>query len=156
VSELVVTAHNLQDAFDEITKELEDNPAIVVKISSAYEGKWGMARLWRSWMATTAQFMAQNGVTQPLYIDSNGKAHGSRPFNKDDAHELFTMRWLGTDEKGNRLSWAKTSKDGRRKADKGERYHALVQHEDWCLNKGVALLKPRDSEYEKIKRETMS
>ena len=156
MSELVVTNHNLQDAFDLITKELEDNPAIVVKISSAYEGKWGMARLWRLWMTATAKFMSQNGVTQPLYIDSKGVAHGSRPFDENDAHELFTMRWLGTDEKGNRLSGAKTSKDGRRKADKGERYHALVQHEEWCLNKGVALPKPRGSEYEKIQNETMA
>ena len=142
MSELVVTNHNLQDAFNLITKELEDNPAIVVKISSAYEGKWGMARLWRLWMATTAKFMAQNGVTQSLYIDSKGIAHGSRPFDENDAHELFTMRWLGTDEKGNRLSWAKTSKDGRRKADKGERYHALMQHEE-CVQKRVSRYRSR-------------
>ena len=154
MSELVVTTHNLQDAFNQITKELEENPAIVVKISSAYEGKWGMSRLWRSWMATTAQFMAQNGVTQPLYIDSKGIAHGSRPFNEKDAHELFTMRWLGTDENGNRLSWAKSNKEGRRKADKGERYHAMCKHEEWCLERGIALMKPRNSEFEQIRKET--
>ena len=151
--ELVVTKHNLQEMLNEINKELEENPAIVVKVSSAYEGKWGMARLWRSWMTTTAQFMAQNGVTQPLYIDSKGIAHGKRAFNKDDAHELFTANWLGHDENGNRLSWAKTSKDGRRKADKGERYHAMCKHEEWCLERGIVLNKPRDSEFEKLKSE---
>ena len=108
-----------------------------------------MARLWRGWMATTAKFMAKNGVTMPLMINADGVTYASRPFNADDAHELFTRQHLGVDEKGVRLSWAKSGEQ--RKATKGERFDALRKHEMWASDRGITLFKPRDdSEYQQL------
>lgn len=107
-------------------------------------GKWGMARLWRKWMDITATFMAHNGAVMPLMIDKDGNPYGSRPFNANDAHELFTSQWLGLNEKGERLSWKKS--EGVNTADKGQRFVAMMKHENWCVEKGINLPKPRNSE----------
>ena len=97
--------------------------------------------------------MAANGATMPLCISANGQNYGSRPFNADDAHELFTARWLGVDADGNRLSWSKQGREGMRAATKGERFLAMQQHEDWATERGIILLNPRDSEYRQLERE---
>lgn len=143
--------HNLQLFFEEIQKELNEEKLLIVNSRAAGVGKWGMARLWRSWMDSTAKFMAGNGVKMPLMIKSDGSWYGSRPFDANDAHELFTRQWLGVDENGVRLSWAKSG--NQRKATKGERFNALRKHENWCVEKGIVLFKPRDSEYEKLEQE---
>lgn len=116
-------------------------------------GKWSMARLWRAWMQTTADFMATNGVTMPLMIDKSGKPYGKRPFNKDDAHELFTKQHLGCDSEGIRLSWAKDDHDEMRAATKGERFNAMLRHNIWCTERGISLFNPRDGEYFKLNEE---
>ena len=148
-----LTVHNMQKLMDALQDELKEAPVLIVSSQSAGTGKWGMARLWRTWMTSTAKFMAGNGVTMPQYIEPNGTFHGSRPFNSNDAHELFTSRWLPMDENGERLSWSRSGQDGRRAANKGERYIAMMRHEEWACNKGILLLKPRDSEYEKTRLE---
>lgn len=117
---------------------------------SSGTGKWGMARLWRAWMKTTADFMADNGATMPLMIDKSGKPYGSRRFNAQDAHELFTAQWLGLNEKGERMSWQK--KEGVNVADKGQRFLAMLKHEQWCIEKGINLMQPRDSEFYDLKQ----
>jgi hypothetical protein len=99
-------------------------------------------------MATTADFMAKNGVTMPLMVNSDGVTYSNRPFNADDAHELFTRQHLGVDDNGVRLSWAKSGEQ--RKATKGERFDALRKHEAWASERGIILFKPRDSEYSKL------
>lgn len=144
---------NLESFFNEIQTELEANPSLVVSTQSRDAGKWGMARLWRSWMEKTGTFMASSGVTMPMMIDKQGVIFRTRPFNGNDAHELFTEQWLGVDDKGVRLSWSKRGRDGMRPATKGERYFALNRHEIWALDKGLTLFKPRDSEYDQLKRE---
>ena len=101
-------------------------------------------------MSTTAKFMADKGATMPLMIKSNGDQYGSRRFSPEDAHELFTSQWLGLDEGGNRLSWSKSGSDKSRAATKGERFNALRKHESWCVEKGIKLFVPRDSEYNKL------
>ena len=146
-----VSTHNIQDFIKEIQAELEADKLLIVNSQPISTGKWGMARLWRSWMATTADFMASNGVTMPLMIGVSGEFHGTRSFNSDDAHELFTRNHLGVDENGVRLSWAKSG--DQRKATKGERFDALRKHENWCVEKGIILFKPRGSEYEKLEQE---
>ncbi len=151
MKEYPVSNHNLQDFINEIQSELEEYPLLIVDTQQANTGKWGMARLWRSWMATTANFMANNGVTMPLMFDANGNAYGKRPFNADDAHELFTRQHLGVDDQGNRLSWAKSG--SQRKATKGERFNALQRHEAWASERGIILFKPRGSEYDKLEQE---
>lgn len=136
---------------DEVQKELEENDLLVASLQPAKTGKWGMARLWRAWMAATADFMAKQGVKMPLMVNDKGEVYGWRAFNAQDAHELFTRQWLGVDEKGIRLSWAKSG--DHRKATKGERFNALRKHENWCIEKGIVLFKPRGSEYEQMEKQ---
>lgn len=146
-----VTKHNLHEFMNEIQSELDEYPALIVSTQQANTGKWGMARLWRAWMQSTADFMANNGVTMPLMFNRNGEPYGKRPFNAQDAHELFTRQHLGVDENGERLSWAKNG--NQRKATKGERFNALQRHEAWASERGIILFKPRGSEYDQLEKE---
>ena len=146
-----VSTHNIDVYFEELLKELEEHKLIIANTQPAGTGKWGMARLWRGWMASTAEFMAKNGVTMPLMVNADGVTYSSRPFNSGDAHELFTRQHMGVDEGGVRLSWAKSG--DQRKATKGERFNALRRHEEWASERGIILFKPRDSEYDKLKQE---
>lgn len=114
-------------------------------------GKVGMLRLWRKWMSITAEFMANGGVTMPLMYDKDGKPYGKRRFNANDAHELFTAQWLGLDHQGNRLSWVMS--EGSNVADKGQRVMAMMKHQNWCIEKGINLPKPRDSEFSELERQ---
>lgn len=151
MKEYPVNSHNIQDFMAELQKELEEYPVIIVNTQQGGTGKWGLARLWRAWMASTADFMANNGVTMPLMFDASGRPYGKREFNANDAHELFSRKHSGVDEKGNRLSWAKNG--SQRKATKGERLNALQRHEAWASERGIILFKPRGSEYEKLEQE---
>lgn len=148
-----LTSHNLDQFFNDIQSELSESQVIIVSTQDAKTGKWGMAKLWRSWMSKTAEFMADNGCTMPLMTNKDGTQYGSRKFNSDDAHELFTAQWLLLDSDGTRLSWSRNGHDGMRPATKGERFNALRKHEEWALAKGIQLFNPRDSEYEQLKRE---
>lgn len=117
----------------------------VVITESSGTGKWGMARLWYSWLGVVAKYMADNGVKMPLMISKEGKQYGRRPFNQSDAHELFTAQFLGLNEKGERLSWKKS--EGDNVADKGQRFMAMLKLQDWCMEKGINLPMPRESEF---------
>lgn len=119
----------------------------------ANTGKWGMARLWRKWMWQTAEFMASRGVTMPLMITAEGKLYGERAFGPEDAHDLFTAQWLGVDKDGQRLSWSRQGRDGMRPATKGERFIAMLKHQDWAIEKGVNLFNPKESEFHTMQRE---
>ena len=129
--------------------------ALKIEILEDSTGKWGMAKLWRSWMKVTADFMAAQGSVMPLMVGKDGKWFGSRPFNSDDAHELFTSQWLGVDKEGARLSWAKRPHDGMRPADKGERFLAMQKHQSWCVEKGINLPVPKNSEYYEMENENV-
>ena len=148
MKDIAVNNSTIQDFFEEIVKEIDEHGTVICSSQPANTGKWGMARLWRAWMSTTADFMSQNGVTMPLMINADGVSYAKRPFNADDAHELFTRQHLGVDEKGERISWAKSG--GKRKATKGERFDALRRHEMWASDRGITLFKPRGSEYQKL------
>lgn len=148
-----LSKHNINSLFEELSKELEMAPLIVVSSQNASTGKWGMARLWRAWMSSTAAWMVKNGATMPLCLNKDGSCYGNRPFNPDDAHELFTIQWLLVDSDGTRLSWAKKSHDGMRAATKGERFLAMFKHEQWSIERGIMLFKPRDSEYSRLENE---
>jgi len=106
-----------------------------------------MLRTWRKWMQETATAMCHHGCTMPLYIDSKGIPHGKRPYNADDAHEQFTSVYLGVDEEGRRKSWSMTSDDSEVQASMGDRLHAMQTHQEWCMEKGIKLTIPRNSEY---------
>ncbi len=144
-----VAAGNAGDFIDEI---LSTNGTAYVEISreKATTGKWGMARLWRAWMATTAKWMSENGAKMPLVINKDGGQYGSRPFNADDAHELFSAKFLPTLPNGERLSWSKDTGNGRVKADRAQRLHAMQQHDAWATERGIYLFRPGDSEYQQL------
>lgn len=151
VKEYQVSNHNLHNFIDELQSEINEHKLVIVNSQPMGVGKWGLARLWRMWMDSTAKFMAGNGVKMPLMLKQDGSWYGSRPFDANDAHELFARQWLGVDQEGTRLSWAKSG--DQRKATKGERFNALRKHEEWSINKGIILFKPRGSEYEKLEQE---
>jgi len=153
MNDFFLTTGNMPDLITQIQNELEKESPLKVSIGTAHTGNWGMAKLWRMWMASTAEFMAKNGVTMPLMLTKEGVIHGTRPFNAEDAHELFTHQWLGCDEEGNRLSWSKAGHSGMRAADRGERFNALARHEVWAVDKGLVLFKPREGEYFKLGQE---
>lgn len=148
-----LSAHSMTQLISQLQDELETSPILVISIQPENTGKWGMAKLWRMWMKPTAEFMHRGGCTMPLMIKPDGSTWGTRKFEKQDAHELFTSRWLGVDADGTRLSWARKGHDGMRAATKGERFNALRQHEDWATEKGLQLFNPRGSEYEQLTKE---
>lgn len=148
-----LTQGNKRQVAKDILAELNEKGHLIVSTKSANTGKWGMARLWRMWMDKTATWMAQNGATMPLLINSKGEWYGTRKFNKDDAHELFTSQWLGVDENGKRLCWAKAPHDDMIPANKGQRFTALLRHENWATERGIQLMIPNDSEYMQIKNQ---
>jgi len=153
VKEYQVAKHNLEQFLRDIESELDEHQFLLVSTQDPRTGKWGMARLWRSWMGSTAKFMCGNGVTMPLMFDASGKPFGKREFNPEDAHELFTAQWLGTDADGTRLSWSKSGRDGMRAATKGERYMAMLRHENWATERGIRLFNPKYSEYRELQQQ---
>lgn len=146
-----VSKHNIQEFISLVESELEGDVLLIADTQPVGIGKWGMARLWRAWMATTAKYMAENGSVMPLMIKADNSWYGTRPFDCNDAHELFTRQWLGVDNNGYRLSWAKSGEQ--RVATKGERFDAMRKHQNWCMEKGINLLVPRDSEYTKLQQQ---
>lgn len=148
-----LTKGNLNEFFNLISNELDSESVLIASTQSAKVGKWGMTKLWRAWMQSTAEFMADNGCTMPLVIDSDGTAFGTRKYNSEDAHLYFTHLHLGVDKDGVRLSWSRQGRDGMRAATKGERFNALQRHEAWASERGIKLFKPRGSEYEKLELE---
>ena len=136
------------DFIVEINKEVTLGHTLYVSTSNEVNtGRWGMAKLWRAWMKNVADYMAAQGATMPLIMAPGGSVHGKRPFNAEDCHQLMTVKFIGQDENGNRLSWSRNGRDGMRPADKGERFHAMQKLDAWATEKGITLYRPQDSEY---------
>jgi hypothetical protein len=153
MKDYTLTKQGLPQFMDAIQDELESEPVLIVTTQSAKTGKWGLARLWRMWMSTTGKWMAANGAVMPLFFNDGVPSKQTRPYNENDAHEAFTRYCLGCDANGNRLSWAKKDHDGMRAANQGERFDALRKFEQWAIEKGIVLFKPRGSEYDKLEKE---
>jgi len=131
--------------------KIPSGSVIQVEYKPVSTGSQSMLGTWWMWMGQTAEFMAANGCTMPLIIKPNGEFSGSRPFAKEDAHEYFTEKWLGSDEQGNRLSWSKDkSKPDRTIADEGQRHHALSMHDQYCTERAIKITIPIKSEYREI------
>lgn len=144
-----LTKYNLEHLISTLETKLQDEPMLMIEIKKATIGKWTLAKLWRVWMSKTTDWFADQGYG--LTITSKSGKYGTIiPFNADNIHELFTIKWLGTGNDGKRLSWSKKNHSGMQVATQGERYHALRCHEEWCLGKGIDLKKPRNSEYLKL------
>jgi hypothetical protein len=127
---------------------LESFGAVTVDVVKGKKAKssQSMKGTWRMWMTETAEFMASQGVTMPLYIRRNGETYGTRAFNPQDAHELFMAQWGGVDASGDRYH--------QEKVGKGEMLHIMDKHLAWSIEKGINLTIPRDGEYMQLKQES--
>lgn len=123
-----------------------------VEIADKDPGTINMLRTWHGWMGETAAHMRSRGA-RINYTNEDGVVYFSREFRGDDAHDLFTAKYLGTDEEGNRKTWSMTRKEGEKQASIGDRLWAMDRHLDWCTEKGWKLTIPRNSEYTKLKQE---
>lgn len=148
-----ITKATARKTLSEAISGLEDGKTYDVSINERSIGKWSLSRLWRAWMSDISKWMADNGATMPLVVAANGRFAGSRQFNADDCHEMFTVMTLGTDKDGHRLSWSKAGRDGSRPASKGERLLAMQRVEAWASERGIKLMNPRDSEYHNLNQD---
>lgn len=138
--------------------ESSNNP-LKVAITKRNNGTMPMLALWRMWMADIAKYQAERGATMPILAPKSNpdgsigwKRIGSRPFNEIDAHEAYTMLCLGCDERGVRYSWAVKSDtyDGRKVADIGRKLHAMQKFHQFCIERGIPIRIPHDTEYQQL------
>jgi hypothetical protein len=158
MAEFQLNRNNIDDAHHWLIELLNDDPYLILEAKNPVIGKWSMSRLFHSWCATAGEWMAQNGSTMPLYMDSKGVYHGKRKFNESDAKMLFSSAWF-TDNNGDLLSWskggqkAKNGKKAVRAGNRGERYHCCNMLQQWMIERGIKHLNPRDSDYNKAMQE---
>ena len=119
------------------------NTPLTIEIKSIRGNSWPMKKTWRMWMRETADFMSGNGVTMPLGVTAEGVPWGKRPFNDDDAHELWVRHWMGVDSDGARYKTAS--------GDKGEMVSMMDKHSAWAADKGLFLTIPQHGEYMKYR-----
>lgn len=67
----------------------------------------------------------------------------SKPITNEKTHEYFVGYWLGRNENGER---EKTSR-----MDKARMLYMMEKHEQWCIEKGIPIIIPRESEYMELK-----
>lgn len=151
MSEFQLNLNNHDSANDWLLSLLNEGPYWILEAKNPVIGKWTMTRLWRSWMGSTAKFMAVRGVNM-LIVNSDDQCIGERPFDHNDAHELFTVKYL-SDNQGKRLSWSKKGRDDMRQATRGERVFAMQQHQAWMIDKGIKHMNPKDSDYTRAVQE---
>ncbi len=60
MQDYTLTEYNLPEYVIYLQEMLKETPVLLMSGKDANSGSWGMARLWRAWMATTADFMAEN------------------------------------------------------------------------------------------------
>ncbi len=145
MSEFQLNKNNYNKILDWAIELLNEGPFWIVEAKNPAIGKWTMTRLWRSWMGSTGKFMADRGVNM-LIVNSDDICISERPFDQNDAHELFTNKYL-QDGRGKRLSWSKKGRDDMRQATRGERVFAMQQHQAWMVDKGIKHMNPKDSDY---------
>lgn len=142
-----VNRHNAAEFIELLNAELLQHGELILTTQPAAIGTWGLAKLWRVWITITHEFMKGNQVRIPTKFAEDGTWLKTRAITVQDTYELFTRCWMGVDEQGRRLSWAKNDKPDQRTATKGERFNCLRQHEQWALLNGIDLYKPRGNEY---------
>ena len=154
-----VNPHNFEQDFgpalDEAMDLADKDYVVSVEVKRKNNGTWPMLKLWRAWMSQVCDYMNVNGNTMPLYFTKDGQPVGKRAMTPDDCHEAFTHLMLGCDDNGVRLSWAlsEAGADGKQIADTGQRLRAMDKMWMLGVEKGIPLINPQDSEYNKLKGE---
>ena len=120
-----------------------------LKVTKKSNGTLPLDRHWRALMPQVASLMRSYGVTM-RFQSKKGLGGFERPFNEDDAHELFTSMFMPVDANGRRKSWSKSGRDGMEPPDTGERVHAMGRLYQYWLDKGHSLERNMNSEYEKL------
>lgn len=133
------------DAARKLVNSTGNHAPVKLKDAETDTGSLSMLQTWRMWMREVAAHMTHQGCTMPLYFDSKGQPHGTRPFNENDAHELFTGKLLGRDKDGKRLSWAK--KNGEQIATKEQRLFAMDKLVVWATERGIPITIPNSGDY---------
>ncbi|ENC6709547.1 hypothetical protein ABKY54_004153 [Vibrio harveyi] len=137
----------------------ENPPPLNVQITTKNNGTLPMLNLWRMWMADIAKFQAERGAVIPIQVpetQSDGslgwKVIGYRRYDEKDAHEAYTHLLLGADENGVRLSWAVYTDqyEGRKVASISQKLHAMQKFHQFCIEHGVPIRIPRNSEYQEL------
>ena len=143
---------------DESYKDLQDaglksGDMVELDWKGGNPGSQSILNTWLQWMGETAAFMSARGVKMDV-INVDGTVMGTRAFNKDDAHDLFSGKYLGKDEKGRRKTWKRCSPDSDEvQASKGDRVWCMNSHLVWATERGVKLTIPTNSEFNKLQRE---
>lgn len=102
-----------------------------------------MNKTWRMWMETTGEWLRARGVVIDIK-NGVGEIVLSKLITNEETHEYFVGHWLGRNENGER---EKTSK-----MDKERMLYMMEKHEQWCIEKGIPIIIPRNSEYMSLKR----
>lgn len=141
---LVNSEASLANAISQLVKAFEEKRFVRLKMSTGRANSWPMQKTWRMWMKETANWMAANGATMPLVM-KHGKAHKTRPFNEQDAHELFVRTYLGQDDNGDRFH------TGAGADDRDKMLLMMDMHLAWATERGIRLTIPGDGEYIKLR-----
>ena len=102
-----------------------------------------MNKTWRMWMETTGEWLRARGVVIDIK-NGVGEIVLSKPITNEETHEYFVGHWLGRNENGEREETSKM--------DKARMLYRMEKHEQWCIEKGIPIIIPRNSEYMSLKR----
>lgn len=102
-----------------------------------------MNKTWRMWMETTGEWLRARGVVIDIK-NGVGEIVLSKPITNEETHEYFVGHWLGRNENGER--------EKNSKMDKARMLYMMEKHEQWCIEKGIPIIIPSNSEYMSLKR----
>jgi len=128
-----------------------DRAVVKLKVADTDVGTWSMSKTWRKWVSEAALHWHHRGITMPLFVDKEGKPHGTRPINADDCHSMYTIQFLGADEKGNRLSWKMDSDGGVTVATKEQRLHAMDRFCQHAAEYSIPITIPNQGDYQEYR-----
>ena len=138
---------------------INDGGDCKIVVTRCAKGTWPLLKLWRSWMRSVAQWQAKRGAVMPVCAPKTNpdgsigyKVIRHRPFDEKDAHEAYSALLLGCDDRGVRYSWVinKSENQGRKQADLSRRMHAMTKMHQFCVDHGIEISIPDDSEYKNL------
>ncbi|GAB6263932.1 NinB/YbcN family protein [Photobacterium sp. R1] len=155
MTEFVAANHNADDTLRRVSEAVfsivQSGGEAKVNITRRSNGTLPLLRHWYALMGEIADIYRMNGA-EMKFEAANGKVF-SRPFNKDDAHELFTYYLMPIDpQSGKRKSWSRDGRDGMTPASTGERCQALEKLYAYAFERGWKLSRFADSEYEQLQQ----
>lgn len=149
--EFIISRANEGDQYPRLAEAIEsilnDDGEAKVTVVKKCTRTLPMNKLWRKWTEQTADWMNRQGAKIEIK-NKDGKVIHSRSVSPQDAHDMFVMHWLGSDEENTR------EKTGR--MQKGRMLYLMEKHSEWSVQKGLLLIYPSDSEYNKLKQESES